>query len=115
MAYPTHLKHSNSFLVKIAIVAVLSGGLSTQAMAAPSCSGDACSDIDAKFTGVCYHVKNTGSKKVKVKWGNYRLTLYGKQANTMKYPLASTLGTGCVKSITGPLSANYAGKVPLVE
>ena len=108
MAYPTHLKHSSSFLVKISIVAVLSGGFSTQAMAAPSCSGDACSDINAKFTGVCYHVKNTGSKKVRVKWGNYWLTLNGGQANTMKYPLASVLGTGCVKSITGSLSANYS-------
>ena len=108
MAYPTHLKHSSSFLVKIAIVAILSGGFSTQAMAAPSCSGDACSDINAKFTGVCYHVKNTGSKKVTVKWGNYWLTLHGGQADTMKYSLASVLGTGCVKSITGSLSANYS-------
>jgi hypothetical protein len=109
MAYPTHLKHSSSFLVKIAIVAVLSGGFYTQAMAAPavapSCSGDACSDIRAKFTGSCYHVKNTGSKKIKVKWGKHWLTLYGGQADTMKYPLA--LGGGCVKSITGSLSANY--------
>ncbi len=107
MAYPAYLKHSSSFLVKISIVAVLSVGFSTQAMAAPSvapsCSGDACSDINAKFTGACYHVKNTGSKKVKVKWGKYRLTLYGGQADTMKYPLG-----GCVKSITGSLSANYS-------
>lgn len=95
MAYPINLKHSSSFLVKIAIVAVLSGEFSTQAMAdPPSCSGNACGDIRAEFTGSCYHVKNTGSKKVKVKWGKHRLTLYGGQADTMKYPFVLG-GGGC--------------------
>ena len=110
MACPIHLKYSGSFLVKIAIVAVLSGGFSTQAMSAdpPSCSGNACSEIIAEFTGSCYHVKNKGSKKIKVKWGMHELTLYGGQADTMKYPFI--LGGGCVKSITGSLSANYASK-----
>lgn len=103
-------KQTNRSRVRnIAIACAIIGGFAGASPAlAISCSGGACGDVDLKWDGSCYSVKNYGSDRVRVQIGSgglgtVKMTLRGGQSITIKNPF----GGGCRNSLGGKMRANY--------